>query len=477
LITISRSIIRQIRTVLKRAGIYKTRLALSSPLFLIGSREGLKLRAQSHEVAICYDLPGDFAAEQMILPQQFLDDCEGRKDEPVTLEAQPDGRSTAQWREAGIPQLVQYDAWKKPISDWPAMPETLAANEPGLLEALAMASETTDSASSRFALGCIQFQGDNGSLAATDGRQLLVQRGYKFPWEVDLLAAGVRMFSGPDLPHDESVGIGRTDQHVVLTVGRWTIWLAIEAEARFPKTDDLVRAPETATNRCRFSPGDAKFLARSLGHLPSEDEIHYPVTVDLNGHVAVRGKSREQDHPTEIVLSASTQEGEPRHFNMNREYLARALRLGLHELCFFGADQVIQAHDERRSYLWMPLRAEGAIPPSPDAIRIESQSADAAAAITPPKKTRKPTVNSNPSPTAVESTSKPRLKKHTEPDREIDKGGNGSPIEQAKRLRASLRETLAETNRLIVSLRRHQKQSKVVASTLASLKQLQAISA
>jgi tetratricopeptide (TPR) repeat protein len=53
--------------------------------------------------------------------------------------------------------------------------------------ALADASQITDPESSRYALGCIQLQGTSGKMAATDGRQILLQSGFTFPWQEDLL--------------------------------------------------------------------------------------------------------------------------------------------------------------------------------------------------------------------------------------------------------------------------------------------------
>ena len=47
------------------------------------------------------------------------------------------------------------------------------------------------------------------------------------------------------------------------------------------------------------------------------------------------------------------------------------------------------------------------------------------------------------------------------------------PIEQALALRDSLRDSVNKTNELIRSLKRHRQQSRLVATTLASLKQLQ----
>ena len=55
--------------------------------------------------------------------------------------------------------------------------------------------------------------------------------------------------------------------------------------------------------------------------------------------------------------------------------------------------------------------------------------------------------------------------------------GVESLIEQAEAVKTSLRETLTNTSELITSLKKHRKQTKLVRSTLASLRQLQSIDA
>ena len=52
---------------------------------------------------------------------------------------------------------------------------------------------------------------------------------------------------------------------------------------------------------------------------------------------------------------------------------------------------------------------------------------------------------------------------------------HASPIEQVVALRDKLRETVNQANELIRSLQRQKKQSRLVASTLASLKELQKV--
>ena len=58
--------------------------------------------------------------------------------------------------------------------------------------------------------------------------------------------------------------------------------------------------------------------------------------------------------------------------------------------------------------------------------------------------------------------------------RKANRQAVAGPIEHAVALRDSLRESLGRTNELIRTLKRHRQQSRLVATTLASLKELQA---
>ena len=51
----------------------------------------------------------------------------------------------------------------------------------------------------------------------------------------------------------------------------------------------------------------------------------HPVTLDLNGHVAIRGQENLQTPPTELILSQPRREGDQICVNLNREFLAQAV--------------------------------------------------------------------------------------------------------------------------------------------------------
>jgi len=351
------------------------------------------------------------------------------------------------------------------------MPKEPSNNDCRLLDALRDATRTTDPTSSRYSLGCIQFRGSMCDIVATDGHQLLLQNGFEFPWNDDLLVLGNAVFGSKELRCDGSVTIGKTDKWVTLRSGPWTVHLAIEKDRRFPAVDDNIRDFDAAASRLSFAQADADFLRSAVKQLPGVDECNEPVTVDVNGSVAIRAQAGDRTAPTEVVLTGSTGSGEAVRFNTNRQYLARAVTLGFRDVHLYGPEAPAQTRDANRIYVWALLHKDGAIPPRTDAIRIESsngsqqQSGNAA-----PKTER-----------THESMS--TAKQSTNGDARTNGNGNGKHdaagvtalIEQAETVKTSLSAALADTRQLVAALKKHRQQSKAIQSTLASLRQLQSV--
>ncbi len=256
----------------------------------------LTVKASSADIAVEYRTPHEQQAEETLwLPFQALGEFEGKKDDPVELAVAGKGRVTAQWRDGNVPQIVRYDCEPPAAADkFPALPPTFAENPSRLLQALVDAGETCDPDSVRFALGHILLHHD-GTISATDGRQLLVQWGFAFPWDDAVLIPRSKVFASAELPHDQTVSVGKTGNWVAIGVGQWVIYLAVNVDGRFPDVSRHIPQPATATARCQLSPSDAEFLAVAIPRLPSDEQYNFPVTLDLNGSIAVRA--------TDVVLS------------------------------------------------------------------------------------------------------------------------------------------------------------------------------
>ena len=185
-------------------------------------------------------------------------------------------------------------------------------------------------------------------IIATDGRQLLVRSGLSFPWEGDLLIRGSPIFACKALSGERAIEIGKTDTHVVLRIGPWTLWHAIQKDARFPRVEDAIPGPETAATSLQVDPEDARFVEAALERLPGADALHGPVTIDCNGKVALRAKGSDAEQATELVLSRSRYTGSPLRISTSREFVGRALALGFRELAFSNVEQPVVCREQGR---------------------------------------------------------------------------------------------------------------------------------
>jgi hypothetical protein len=315
----------------------------------------------------------------------------------------------------------------------------------------------------------VQLRGADGELTATDSRQVLVQRGFRFPWAEELLIVGTSLFAARELLGHSLARIGRTAEFVTVQSGPWTIHLRIETTGRFPDVRRIIPAETVVGTRLQLTAEDAKFLAESLDGLPSESEFDHPVTLDLNGAVAIRGRSAPDAPVSELILSNSTRTGVELCLNTNRKYLARAVALGFREVQLVDPATPVVCRDERRTYLWALLEPDGVIPPAENALRTSSPQASNVSTPDSPRVNRIGGRLRKGSPAATApSTRQPGGQKTASEDSQ-------DVIGRALALRAVLRTVLHGLGDLVRQVRRERKQARLTKSTLAALKQLRTL--
>jgi hypothetical protein len=502
LITITRLHAHQLRAMFRRT--FNNVKGIGPVLSFTAGPEGLRVRAKTFDAVVEHLTPGELPPDEIAVPFELLAACEGRGDQPVTIEALSTGQVETGWRDGNVPQMVRYDAVAA-IAEFPGLPKQLIKNPPQLLRALHDAGEMADLSPIRFALGHIQLCGASGAITATDGKQLLVQCGFQFPWEEKLLIPRAKVFGSAELPQDQPVAIGKTDDWVAVRVGPWTFFFSVNKDGRYPDIDRQIPKADNAVARMQLDTADAEFLGKSLPKLPCDDEHNLPVTLDLNGSVAIRAKGEKQDRPTELVLSRATHSGVPIRINTNRKFLVRALKLGFRELFVFGDTLPVLCKDEQRQYVWALLDPSLAIASAKDAIRIESPKAEESKPTSP---TTKPKIERNKQPVsepiasqngnghaqangqangqtnghangpANGQTNGHASRINGQPRRIMPKAGQQDLvglIQQTETLRTALRDTLVKTNELVKGLKWHRRQSRAVQNTIASLRQLKTL--
>ena len=175
------------------------------------------------------------------------------------------------------------------------------------------------------------------------------QQGFVLPWEDNLLVEKNTLFAGKDLLGLSPAGIGRTSDHLVIDIGRWTFWLPIDKHSRFPRVEACTPSVESATCRLELGGRDREHLAEAIPHLPGRRDGY--VTLDLNGRVIVTAKTSDESPPAQLKLLASWTRGTPLRVTLKRSMLARALKLGFDHVCFQDHDAPAFSHSAGKTYV------------------------------------------------------------------------------------------------------------------------------
>lgn len=341
------------------------------------------------------------------------------------------------------------------------------------------ASATAAKDNPRYAVNHVQLRSTDGSIVATDGRQLLIQTGFQWSWTGEVLVPASTVFAARELPQDQAARVGKNSTHVVLVVGPWTFYLPIGL-GHYPRVDEIVPRETNLKSHGRLDVEDCDFLARVLPRLPGGHEDNAPVTVDLNDHVHVR--ARASTGPiTEAILARSEATGQPKRVAVNRGYLTRAVQLGLAEVHLVDATTPILFKDEKRKYVVMPL-GSGIIAPSEDAICINSATPQTTN--DQPSPTRRNTILNEPQTngqnghSAANGDATNCTSNHTSNGVRRRKGkstGLAALIDEAESLKKALRDAYERSHELLRAIKRQRKQSQIVQRTMRDLKQLQSV--
>ncbi len=494
MITLTRRQVHNLRQVFRRVVLGIAHRSPIPPLVLEAQGTQLCVKHRYEALGVTCTLSGRAEPrETILLPLDALADFEGKQDTSVVLESAAPDRTVVRWQDRHASQSREYAVPEAgTVAAFPTFPESRSTAPAELLGALTAASETCDEADTRYALSTIQLRGKTSDIVATDGRQLLIQGGLRFPWNDDVLVRHAPIFASPMLPRDRAISIAKTDTHVVLRAGSWTLFLEIQKDVRFPEISHIVPGPETAATRLTIDDSDAAFLADTLPGLPQADDTYVPLTLELNGRVTLRTRGGDPERTTELVLNRSRFTGAPLRVNGERDFMLRALRLGFRDLEIQDAKSPIAARVARSIYVWQSMNPETAIEATDDAIRIESSPGIAGPVAREDEIEKERTVVHERTTTAKNGakTSTGAVAEQVvaaaQTNGKVGEASNGpgttdtagptsltALIKEAEALHEVLSDAKTRFGRLVISLRRHRKQSRLLQDTLRSLRQLQ----
>jgi hypothetical protein len=374
MIVCSRAAVRAFRSLLRRSVLAEAPRGPWPPVLATAGPDGLQLHAARGEVGLTLQLPNPSGhGGRLAFPGTLLARLEGNSDAVVELTAASASQGTARWAERGVPHVESFTPLDPDqVPPVPENVERLAPMAEGFLAALDEASRTAARKPGRFALQCVQLRGRAGEVLATDGRLLLIQGGFRFPFAEDLLVPALPVFGAKELARAEPVQLGRSGDRVVVRAGTWTFDLALDQAGRFPDVQGVLpRGP--APTQLRVDDADASYLVDVLPGLPGADEQWSPLTLDLGDRVAVRAVTDKQG--IELQLERSRVTGPSLRLALDRKPFYRLLRLGFRAFAFHAADQPVVAGDGSRLAVLATLDRSAVVPPQPGAQRLTTTGA------------------------------------------------------------------------------------------------------
>jgi len=453
-IQISRRLAKQLRSVLRQSIVEQSSPATWPLLHCQADGSLLTIQAQASGVAVRLQQPSSQSSGTIAFSSSVLKEFEARQDGMVTLETATDGTGQAKWQDGSCPHTLEFEAIPpQKAGKFPEPPSDFVVAKEGLLAALADAGEVTASIAARFALNRVVLGGQQGQIISSDGRQLLIQDAFSFPWRDNLLIPRVSAFGNKELQHIGKVQIGATDQHVCIQTGPWTFTLKIDKDARYPDVQTVIPKASSLGTHLHFAAEDIQPLLDKLSTLPGSAEDGWPITVDLKGAISIRAKAPDNDEIVEHVLAGSQHDGPHIRLCFNRNFLRRALQLGFREMSVGRSESPVVFSDNARRYLFIPFEPRVALPPptSPsDAVKAE------------PKR-RQPIVPASPNnpPPSNGHASNERVQTIEE------------ILTETEALRTAWQDSLTRLSKIITGLKQHRKHSRVVKSVVQSLRQLQ----
>ncbi len=240
----------------------------------------------------------------------------------------------------------------------PSKPDKFGTFQAPLFDALVDAGKCVDADNTRYSLGAICLRGKKAQIISTDGRQALIQDGFAFPWEGDVLCPVSKIFGAKEFRKiEDTVMVGSKDQWVFFEIGNVSICLKALG-GRYPRLEQFTR---NIANHSwlEIDPDDASFVSERLTSLPGKADREFPVYVHLNDNILVRGHDRERQTATELRMNRSRYEGDDAMTAVNRHYLKNALDLGITRLGIDSKDTTpLVGYGERKTFVLMPLEGD-----------------------------------------------------------------------------------------------------------------------
>jgi hypothetical protein len=379
--------------------------------------------------------------EDCLVPFAALETMENADGDQVAINASEPGKLRVAWNEGDEARDTGFDAPSREAAPTiPPLPVKLQEVPPAILKALHECGRTVRSDSVRPPLSRVQLCGKRGEVVGTDGLQLLVFRGFAFPFADDRLVPAVPVFGGREWAAETAVRIGQSATHVFVEAGPWIAVLTIDGSVRFPDVSRMLPKSQGAA-QLQLSEADAEALSRLCEEAGDRGESPPRIHLQFGPRPKAIATIASSARKSSVPLGRSQCTGATMTVALARRFLARAIQLGFRRLQVDEPGGQVFFREDDRAYLVAGL--------SPDPTERLSSSDGSASATRKGDKTMTPKKNGDASHGAADT------------EESLD------PLIEAEAVREAMAELGRRLGRLMSSLRQFHRQRRVF-QTVAS---------
>lgn len=144
---------------------------------------------------------------------------------------------------------------------------------------------------------------------------------------------------------------------VQLKTDRWT-FITKEIEGNYPRWKQVVPRPDAKWTSVELSEAAIKQMIQVIPKLPGDYSPNYPIRLRVGTHLFMEGQDKDQKEWTSIAVEDVRITGKATSIALNREYLLKALGLGLNRLQIADELTPVVFTKEGKTVVVMPVRLE-----------------------------------------------------------------------------------------------------------------------
>ena len=294
-------------------------------------------------------------------------------DETLELEVLAEDKLLLRHRIGSHP--VEQVHTSAPVADFPQPPQITAksisldeAARATLLDALACASDDETRVILNGAY--LDVSKPSGHYAvATDGRHLFSSNSLHLALPSSVLIPDHRFLSWSGFVKDGqwklAVQVPTKDKggHIQLESRRWT-FTTKQIEGTYPNWRNITDDVREFTGTIEISDQGAEAIQRIVPRLPGDDTPNHTVGLyTVSGRLYLRGFNKDQERATEVEVPGVTISGDPATVYLNRQYLLKAIGLGLRQIGVQEPLRPLRFSDGgSRQMIVMPVRVDANVP-------------------------------------------------------------------------------------------------------------------